>query len=67
MNTANMNMAYLDDVLKGKIIDNLHHLGVCSDDGVLSLIEDLKAVVMAGSPHRIQRMAETWANEYSKK
>ena len=67
MNITNINKAYLDDVLKGKIIDNLHHLGICSNDVVLDLIKDLKAVVMAGSPHRIQRMAETWANKYSKK
>ncbi|MCX6112259.1 MAG: hypothetical protein NTY22_03100, partial [Proteobacteria bacterium] len=67
MNTANINKTYLDAVLKGKITDNLHHLGICSDDDVLGLIKNLRAVVMAGSPHRIRRMAETWAKKYSNK
>ena len=44
MNITNINKAYLDDVLKGKIIDNLHHLGICSNDVVLDLIKDLKEV-----------------------
>jgi len=67
MNIENINKAYLDDVLKGKITDNLHHLGICSNDRTLDLLSEIKAVVMAGSHHRIQRMAETWANKYLEK
>ncbi len=61
MKINNMNKGFMDQVLNGKSIDALYHLGICSDDPLLNLMKDLRAVVMAGSPDRVKRMAENWS------
>ena len=67
MNIENINKLYLDKVLNGQIIDNLYHIGISSNDKILESILDLKAVVMAGSPHRVERMAKNWADKNGEK
>lgn len=65
MKIDNMNKDYLDKVLGGLTVDYLYHLGIAStDEAYLKLIKDVKAVVMAGSAHRVQRMAETWSEQH---
>lgn len=64
MKIENMNKVYLDSVLSGKAVDHLYHLGLSSSDEQLARMKDLKAIVMAGSPLRVQRMAETWSKKH---
>ena len=67
MNIRNINTSYLNSVLSAKNVDYLYHFGLCSTDRELELMSDLKAVVMAGSPLRIERMAKLWTKEHDKK
>jgi len=60
MRIENINKSYLDKVLAGEFVDHLYHLGISSTDECLKEMKDLKAVVMAGSGHRIERMAKAW-------
>jgi len=52
---------YLTRVISGELKDYWYHLGCASDDSSLDALADLQAVVVAGSGHRIDRMAKTWA------
>lgn len=61
MHPQNFNRAYLDRVLSGEVVDVWYHLGATSADTGLSAMRDLRAVVVAGSGHRIERMAQAWA------
>ena len=51
--------------MKSQMVDHLYHFGVCSSDSILITMEDLKAIVMAGSADRIKRMAETWSKKHN--
>lgn len=66
MKIKNMNKGYLDAVLRGETVDYLYHFGLCSTDECFQKMKDIKAVVMAGSPDRVQRMAETWNKKHKK-
>ena len=67
MKIENINKVYLDKALKGESVDYLYHFGISSEDACLEMMKDIKAVVLAGSGHRIKRMAENWANTHDKK
>lgn len=60
MRTEHFNRAYLDRVLSGETVDVWYHLGTTSADTSLPLLSGLHAVVVAGSGHRIERMAQQW-------
>lgn len=64
MNRENWNLAHLEPVLQGKAVDVWYHLGIDSSDTSLALMKDLRAVIVAGSGHRVERMAETWASRH---
>ncbi|MEI6092180.1 MAG: uridine phosphorylase [bacterium] len=64
MNIENINKAYLDKVLKGQIVDHMYHIGVSSNDEILKDVCDVKAVILSGSAHRVERMAKTWAAKH---
>jgi uridine phosphorylase len=64
MNKENMNCQFLDKVLSGEIVDYWYHLGTDSSDTSLALMKDLKAVILAGSGNRIDRMAHEWAERH---
>jgi len=66
MKTENMNKAFMDKVLKGEAVDHLYHYGVSSNDKEFDLLKEIRAVVMAGSAHRIHHMAEAWTKKYGK-
>lgn len=61
MKTENINHAFLDPVLAGEAVDVYYHFGVASDDPVLERFRDVKAVILAGSGHRIQEFAAVWS------
>jgi uridine phosphorylase len=61
MKTENINHAFLDPVLAGDAVDVYYHFGVASDDPVLERFRDVKAVILAGSGHRIQEFAAVWS------
>jgi uridine phosphorylase len=65
MKTENINKKYLDKVLAGDVVDYMYHLGLASNDDCLNKMKDVKAVVLAGSAHRVSRMAQTWHNKHS--
>ncbi len=61
MKTENINHAFLDPVLTGEQVDTYYHFGVASDDPLLDGLRDVKAVIKAGSGHRIHEFAQTWS------
>ncbi|MCU0278709.1 MAG: uridine phosphorylase [Candidatus Nanopelagicales bacterium] len=61
MKTENINHAFLDPVLTGDHVDTYYHFGVASNDPMLRGLRDVKAVIMAGSGHRIHEFAQTWS------
>lgn len=54
------NDKYLKKILKGEKIDYLYHIGLNSQSDELKLMKNIKAVIMAGSPNRIKRMAKNY-------
>jgi uridine phosphorylase len=64
MRPENINHAFLDPVLAGDQVDVYYHFGVASDDPVMERLRDLRAVVMAGSGHRIERFAQAWSEAH---
>lgn len=67
MNIENINKSYLDKVVNKQIIDHLYHIGISSNDKILDDIRDIRAVVLAGSTHRVERMVEVWAEKHKDK
>ncbi len=61
MKPSNINRDFLDAIVTGDRIDSYYHLGLSSDDDIVAAMEDLTAVVMAGSGERIRTFAETWS------
>ncbi len=61
MKTENINHAFLDPVLAGEQVDVYYHFGLSSDDPVMDRFRDVKAVIQAGSGHRIHQFAQTWS------
>jgi uridine phosphorylase len=61
MRDENINHAFLDGVLAGERVDVYYHFGVASDDPVLEALRDVRAVVLAGSGHRIVEFAQRWS------
>lgn len=60
MKIENINTEFLDKVLKGEADDFWYHLGIGNDQDFLAKMTDLKAVIVAGSGARINRMVSTW-------
>ena len=63
----NINIAFLDGVMKNEYPDIYYHLGVSTNDSVLDHFRDVKAVVIAGSGDRIKIFAEEWAEKRNKR
>ena len=51
------NEKYLQKVLNKEVVDYLYHIGLTSESEEIKKMKNIKAVVMAGSRKRIQRMA----------
>ena len=62
-----MNTAFLDGVLKGEYPDVYYHLGVDSNDPILKIFKDVKAIIVAGSSGRVVKFAENWSKKRKKK
>jgi uridine phosphorylase len=60
MKIQNINTSFLDKVLKGSEYDYWYHLGIGNDEPFLADMTDLKAVIVAGSGARIERMVNKW-------
>lgn len=63
MKRSNINLAFLDGVLKGEYPDVYYHFGVDSSDPVLDNFRDLRAVVLAGSGERIREFSRVWSEK----
>ena len=63
MRPVGINREYLDPVVAGHRVDHYHHLGIASDDPILDRLGDLRAVIMAGSPARVDAFAQRWSRE----
>ncbi len=64
MIVENLNKKYLDKVLAGDVVDYMYHLGLASNDACLEKMKDIKAIVLAGSAHRVIRMAQSWHDKH---
>ncbi len=61
MHTENINHAFLDPVVAGEQVDVYYHFGLSSADPVIDDLRDVRAIILAGSGHRIQEFAATWS------
>lgn len=61
MRDENINHAFLDGVLVGDHVDVYYHVGVASDDPILTGFRDLRAVVLSGSGERTVQLAQRWS------
>ena len=64
MRADGINRGYLDPVVAGHRIDHYHHLGLASDDPILDQLSDLRAIIMAGSPARVDAFAQRWSHHH---
>ena len=67
MKRSNINLAFLDGVLKGEYPDVYYHFGVDSADPVLDNFRDLRAVVLAGSGERIREFSGIWSEKRNRR
>ncbi len=61
MHSDHINHAFLDPVVAGDQVDVYYHFGLSSADPVIEDLRDVRAIVMAGSGHRIHEFATTWS------
>jgi uridine phosphorylase len=61
MHSEQINHAFLDPVVAGEQVDVYYHFGLSSADPVIEDLRDVRAIVMAGSGHRIQEFARIWS------
>jgi uridine phosphorylase len=65
MHAEHINREFLDGVLRGDHPDSYYHLGITSDDPVVDVLRDCRAVVMAGSGERIDYFAQRWSDHHN--
>ncbi len=61
MHDKNINHGFLDPVLAGRQVDVYYHFGVSSEDPIMDVMRDVRAVILAGSGGRIDSFANTWS------